>query len=73
MLSIDRVRTTTLTLLGMSRGKDDAHEPIPTEGVGIEQGDVGTYPGTSSDPVSIGTPIFDVVETALRDAGYLHS
>ncbi|MBX9932682.1 MAG: hypothetical protein K2Y56_14255 [Methylobacterium sp.] len=69
MLSIDRVRVSALSLFGMVMGADQDSEAVSDySGPDRDHGET-----TTSVPFAPRTPLFDAVETALRDAGYLDS
>ena len=77
MLSIDRVRTTTLSLLGFGIGNFRATgaEPIPSStdrdcSDRDEEADASTSRGSPSSDVD---PVFAAIESALTEAGYLDS
>ena len=76
MLSIDRVRTTTLNLLGLgSGGRATGAEPNPSQAL-PDRGDHSEEADPSAsrtDPFSPEDPAFAAVATALREAGYLDS
>lgn len=69
MLSIDRVRITTLGLLGLAGG--GLTTPPPAVSDEMETADAFDRPERQGDLFSPGAPIFEAVETALRKAGYL--
>ena len=77
MLSIDRVRTTTLTLLGFGtvglRAADlepGASRNDPNRGDHDDEADPSA---SQADPFSPENPAFAAVATALKEAGYLDS
>ena len=87
MLSIDRVRTTTLSLLGLGAGSSlsgsfraaglraTGKEPSPSRtGPDRSDHDEEADPSPSRpNPFSAVDPAFVAVESALREAGYLDS
>lgn len=77
MLSIDRVRTTTLNLLGFAAAglRAAGMEASPSRN-GLDSGDHDDEADPSpsrSDPFSPEDPAFAAVAAALKEAGYLDS
>lgn len=75
MLSIDRVRTTTLNWLGAAGLRAAGMEASPSRNVpdSGDHDDEADPSASRSDPFSPEDPAFAAVATALKEAGYLDS